>query len=162
MKGACVCVFNSKGEVLLVKRRDVPYWEFPGGKNDKGETLQETAVRETFEESGYHIKVVREVGVYRHKYIGFYTHLFEAKVTSGYPTTSKETKEVGWYQVTKLPHPLQPETHLWIKDTAKNRSGIIEREIPTVHMGFVISQLKKRPLLVVRYLLMKMGVHVNL
>lgn len=162
MKGARTIVFNKKGEVLLVKRRDVPYWEFPGGKMDQGETLTKTATREAFEESGYTVAVTREIGVYHQKYIGFDTHLFEAKLVSGKPATSRETTAVGWYPVNALPSPLQPETVLWINDTQLRAAKPVKREISTIHMGFVVSQLIKRPMLVLRYLLMKIGVHVNL
>lgn len=162
MKAARTIVYNNNGEVLLVKRRDVPYWEFPGGKTDHGEALNETAKREVFEESGYNVKITRAVGVYHQKYIGYDTHVFEAKLVSGKATTSRETAAIDWFPTTSLPTPLQPETQLWIHDAQLNAAKPVNREISTIHMGFVISQLRKRPLLVIRYLLMKMGIHVNL
>ena len=40
-------------EVLLLERADYPgYWQSVTGSQDEGETLRETAVRETFEETG--------------------------------------------------------------------------------------------------------------
>jgi 8-oxo-dGTP pyrophosphatase MutT (NUDIX family) len=39
-------------EVLLVHRPAYDDWSFPKGKHDKGETDEETAVREVFEETG--------------------------------------------------------------------------------------------------------------
>lgn len=43
-------VQNQKGEYLLINRRGV--WDLPKGKNDKGENLNETALREVVEECG--------------------------------------------------------------------------------------------------------------
>jgi 8-oxo-dGTP diphosphatase len=39
-------------EVLLVHRPSYDDWSFPKGKHDKGETDEETALREVFEETG--------------------------------------------------------------------------------------------------------------
>ncbi len=43
-------VKNSKGEVLLIHRRG--FWDLPKGKIDKGETIEQAAVREVIEETG--------------------------------------------------------------------------------------------------------------
>lgn len=44
-------------EVLLVHRAKYDDWSWPKGKVDPGETFEETAVRETFEEAGYQVRL---------------------------------------------------------------------------------------------------------
>jgi 8-oxo-dGTP diphosphatase len=43
---------NSIGQALIVKANYKPYWTFPGGIIDEGETPKEAAIRETCEEIG--------------------------------------------------------------------------------------------------------------
>lgn len=43
---------NSAEQVLIVKANYKPYWTFPGGIIEAGETPKEGAIRETFEEVG--------------------------------------------------------------------------------------------------------------
>lgn len=50
--GAMVAVFNEKGEILLQQRADIKKWGFPGGVMEYGESLEETALRELYEETG--------------------------------------------------------------------------------------------------------------
>jgi 8-oxo-dGTP pyrophosphatase MutT (NUDIX family) len=49
---AILAVFNSKGEILLGKRRDNGKWTCPGGHREEGEEPEETAIRELKEEAG--------------------------------------------------------------------------------------------------------------
>ena len=52
---AAIAVVVHNQQVLLVKRANPPdagYWGFPGGKINRGESLQAAAVRELFEETG--------------------------------------------------------------------------------------------------------------
>ncbi len=50
--GACVIVLNNQNKVLLQLRRDNHCWGFAGGALEPGETLEQAAVRELFEETG--------------------------------------------------------------------------------------------------------------
>lgn len=52
---AASAIVERDGELLLVKRRNPPaadLYAFPGGRSEPGETLEETALRELFEETG--------------------------------------------------------------------------------------------------------------
>jgi len=48
--GVKVLLYDSEGRVLLLKKG--PYWDLPGGRLQKGETLMETLQREVEEETG--------------------------------------------------------------------------------------------------------------
>ena len=50
--GAAIIIRNQKGEILLQERTDRNKWGLPGGCQDLGEDLRETAVREAYEETG--------------------------------------------------------------------------------------------------------------
>ena len=50
--GAAVVIRNELGEILLQERTDKNIWGLPGGCQDLGERLEETAIREVFEETG--------------------------------------------------------------------------------------------------------------
>ena len=59
---AAAVILNNEGEVLLIKgpKRG---WEMPGGQVEIGESLAEAAVRETKEECGLDIEVIRFCGI---------------------------------------------------------------------------------------------------
>lgn len=60
-------VQNEQDEVLLIFRRG--FWDLPKGKLDKGETLEECAVREVKEETGVkNIKLKKKLTVTWHSY----------------------------------------------------------------------------------------------
>ena len=50
--GATVLVFNEKNEILLNLRADTGTWGIIGGGMEPGESLEETASRELWEEAG--------------------------------------------------------------------------------------------------------------
>jgi len=61
-------VINPFGKVLLIFRRGV--WDLPKGKQDPGESLAETAVREVREETGIpDLKIIEKLGNGYHCYL---------------------------------------------------------------------------------------------
>ncbi len=72
MNGECapligaLAVVLREGCLLLIERGFEPHlghWSLPGGVIDEGESAGEAAVRETLEETGLVVEVVRELGV---------------------------------------------------------------------------------------------------
>ncbi len=62
---AAIAIIEKEGKYLIAQRKPQDtlgfYWEFPGGKCEEGETLEECVVREIKEELGITIQV-REKG----------------------------------------------------------------------------------------------------
>jgi len=52
-------VIIKNGEVLLIKDRKDPFYKFPGGTVKEGHGLKETCLRETKEEIGVKIKIIK-------------------------------------------------------------------------------------------------------
>ena len=65
LAGASCVISNARGE-LLVQQRVYPEgrWCFPGGLMELGESVEDTARREVFEETGITVHRMRLIGVY--------------------------------------------------------------------------------------------------
>jgi 8-oxo-dGTP pyrophosphatase MutT (NUDIX family) len=76
---------NKIGQVLIVKANYKPYWTFPGGLIDPGETPKQAAIRETLEEVGIDVdpKKVEFVAVVNRKssLADTYQFIFKAPLT---------------------------------------------------------------------------------
>lgn len=56
--GIGVIIFNAEGKILIGKRTGshAPYYSIPGGHLEMGESFEEAAIKEVFEETGLTIK----------------------------------------------------------------------------------------------------------
>ena len=54
--GSAIIIVNKNGEILLQERMDNGRWGLPGGCQELGEDLKDTAIREAFEETNIEIK----------------------------------------------------------------------------------------------------------
>ena len=95
---AATIVTNDNNEILLIRgpRRG---WEMPGGVVEEGESLKAAAIRETKEESGIDIEIVKFCGIFQNVDRSICNTLFLAKAIGGEPTTCEESLEVGFYPV---------------------------------------------------------------
>lgn len=93
---AAAIVVNEKNEILLIKgpRRG---WEMPGGQVEEGESLTDAVIRETKEESGIDIEVVKFCGIFQNLEGSICNTLFLGKPIGGELTTSPESLEVGFF-----------------------------------------------------------------
>jgi ADP-ribose pyrophosphatase YjhB (NUDIX family) len=110
---ACtVFVTDDEDRVLLIRRTDNDLWALPGGGQDFGEYIAETAVRETKEEAGVDIEVTGLVGIYTnpHHLVEYsdgevrqqFSICFQGRYLSGKPTPSDESSEVRWIRQNEL------------------------------------------------------------
>jgi len=152
---------KSRKKILLVKRRDVPVWVIPGGRIEKGETSERAAVRETKEESGYDIKIIRKIAEYTHRGSNKRNNLFEAVVVGGKARLSNESKEVAFFDVDKLPEPHHPLISDWLGDLNKKSKDVIRREIQGVTIKQALGQIHKHPVAVIRFILTRFGIRIN-
>lgn len=107
----CAILIDQEGKCLLSSRPDgkvyAGWWEFPGGKMEAGETVEETIEREMREELGL---VVKEVApwvtlthVYPHATVKL--HFVRAWHWEGVPR-SMEHQQFGFFAVDQWPSPV--------------------------------------------------------
>lgn len=99
-------VTDERDRLLMIRRTDNGLYALPGGRHELGETMTETAVRETDEETGLHIAVTGLVGIYSNPdHVMAYSDgevrqefsiCFRGRAIEGTPRTSDESSEVLW------------------------------------------------------------------
>ena len=74
-------------------------WNWPAGRVDVGETIEEAAVREGKEETGYDVELVRKLGIWQGNTKEAVKHAFEAKIIGGELNFPKdEILDVRWFR----------------------------------------------------------------
>ncbi|CCV63626.1 MutT/nudix family protein [Alteracholeplasma palmae J233] len=106
------CIRNSKGEILLQRRKDKNVWGFPGGAIELGESAKEAVIREIKEETGLDIIPRKMIGVYTH-YFDEYPNgdsaqviaiFFDLEIVGGkLDDNNDETLELKFFNETKCP-----------------------------------------------------------
>jgi len=111
---ACALIFRKDGKFLLLKRSGTGfmdgYWALVGGKCDKGESITESALRESCEEVGVQLRadqvtfahVMHRPDVDKHDWIIFYfvVDAWEGELINNEP---KKHSEMAWFALDTLP-----------------------------------------------------------
>ncbi len=113
-------VIKKDGKYLLVqeKKSEVyELWNLPAGKVEQGSTIEETAIKEAKEETGFDVKLLRKVGIYHKNEDKAVKHIFEAKIVGGelnYP--KDEILDTKWFSYKEI---------LAMKDKLRNPDCIL-------------------------------------
>lgn len=161
--GAQVVLFNNvhRKKVFLVKRTDFPVWVEMGGGIEEGESPRQAAIREAEEETGFCIKLGRQIleynlidnkgSIIRKEYV------FEGWVISGKYIPEFIGNIGKWYPVNQLPSDLSIASKRRILDVTKytdhKQVMVFKREAETIwdyktlmikHPVYSLSYLFKR------------------
>jgi 8-oxo-dGTP diphosphatase len=101
-----IAVVQRDGAVLLVQRRDdgALRWQFPAGIVKPGASSSDSAVRETFAETGVHCSVADKIGARVHPKTGVYCEYFHCDYLAGESENRDivENASVAWVPIANL------------------------------------------------------------
>ncbi|WP_078382143.1 NUDIX domain-containing protein [Sutcliffiella halmapala] len=123
-----VIIFDKQKRILLQKRADVGLWTIPAGHVRPGETVEQAAVREVYQDTGLRVETRRLIGIYSDpesqtfeypdgRLVQFVTSYFEAEIIGGSTATkNKAMVELEYFAPNRLPHDLLPMHPRWLVD----------------------------------------------
>ena len=99
IKAAGGLCLNEEQEILFIER--LGYWDLPKGKVDKGESIEEAAIREIHEETGQQCQILDKIGKTWHTYydrnnrrILKKTYWYKMKVNQNIPVVIQEEENI--------------------------------------------------------------------
>ena len=105
-KVAAVVLVAIDGKLVLVRRAEEPAfgeWAFPAGYVDRGEAVEDAAVREVREETGLEVETTRLLGVYSRAGDPVVLAAYAAQVVGGALQAGDDVSEVALYEPDALP-----------------------------------------------------------
>lgn len=105
-KVAVGTIIAHDGGIVLLKRAIEPAygkWVFPGGFVDRGERLEDAAVRETREESCLDVRISRLLNIYSYTDHPVIIIVYVGEIIGGQASVGDETLEVGIFSAADLP-----------------------------------------------------------
>lgn len=113
--------------ILLALRRDIEWWNLPGGGMEIGETVDEALCREVREETGLLVEVGQLVGVYSKPQKQEVVLTFRCYVKSGTPISTEESLECRYFDPNILPTKTLPKHRERIEDALLQQPTAIIR-----------------------------------
>ncbi|KAM4698490.1 oxidized purine nucleoside triphosphate hydrolase isoform 1-T2 [Rhinophrynus dorsalis] len=106
--------------LLGMKKRGfgVGRWNGFGGKVQNGETIEDAAKRELWEESGLTVESLQKMGQIKFEFVGntelLDVHVFRADTYTGEPTESEEMRP-EWFDLENIPYDgMWPDDTYWL------------------------------------------------
>ena len=105
-KVAAVVLVTMRGELVMVRRGVEPAlgrWSFPSGYVDRGESVEDAALREVKEETGLDVKLTGLVGLYSKTGSPLVLAVYSATVTGGELRAGSDVQETALFDPDGLP-----------------------------------------------------------
>jgi 8-oxo-dGTP diphosphatase len=123
-------VIVREGRVLVARRRDIGWWNLPGGGVESGETVDEGLIREVREEVCAEVEIDRLVGVYSKPLkdevaLTFLCHLRPGQERA--LDVSDEVSELLWCDPRTLPEHMLPKHRQRVEDAFLGQTAAILR-----------------------------------
>src|SRR5882672_8117146 len=99
-------ISDERGRIVLVRRAIEPgygKWVFPGGFIDRGETVEDAAVREAREECGLDIRLDRLLNIYSYPGVAVIIIAFAATALGGCLACDDESLEAQLFEPDQIP-----------------------------------------------------------
>jgi ADP-ribose pyrophosphatase YjhB (NUDIX family) len=113
--------------VMIQRKYPPPGWALPGGFVDAGETLEEACVREAIEETGLHIRDLRQLHTYsdpkRDPRRHVISTIFVARA-EGEPRAGDDAGDAKIFSLDEIPKPLAFDHEQILKEFVEGRFGI--------------------------------------
>ena len=104
MNVSCGIMKNKSNKILLGLRPDnKPHpgiWEFPGGKQEKNETIKESLIREWKEELNLNIEIDKKITEYESG--GYICHFYEGTILNEEDLQINIHKKIGWFSKNEI------------------------------------------------------------
>ncbi|MCX6811409.1 MAG: NUDIX domain-containing protein [Candidatus Berkelbacteria bacterium] len=99
-------VIEKDGKFLLVQEKKPEVrglWNLPAGKAEKNLTLEENAIKEAKEETGFDVEIVKEIDIYHKKEDKSLKHAFKARIIGGELKIPKdEILDARWFSFEEI------------------------------------------------------------
>lgn len=129
----CGVIIEMNGKILLQHRTDEDCWCIPGGVMEIGETFEQTAIREVFEETGLTVEYLQLFGIYSGEscFVEYPNKdkmysvqiIFKATEFTGELIQSGEESRVHkFFDIDKLPNNLNLRQKSFINDWVENKA----------------------------------------
>ncbi|MGH2512487.1 MAG: NUDIX hydrolase [Candidatus Limnocylindrales bacterium] len=129
------------GQLVLIRRGIEPAvgaWAQPGGFLEIDETVDEGAIRETFEETGLLIEPGEVIGLYSRLEAAVVVLVYEARIVGGTFRPSPEATEIVAFEPDAIPWP-----EIAFKTTYWALSDWLQRRHPELRPGNAIDERRR-------------------
>jgi len=102
LKGNAGCLIQEKNKILLVTQNSGKL-SLPGGTSNSNETAQQTAIRETYEETQLLVSPVKLIKIFKNNFYLFECHIKKhPKILQPLKSFNHEITRVGFYDINSL------------------------------------------------------------
>src|SRR5438874_1040954 len=123
---ASALIFDGE-RVLLAHRRDIDWWNLPGGGMELGETVDEALHREVREETGLEVEIEQLIGVYSKPQKQEVVLAFRCRIMGGALCETEESRECRFFDPRHIPVNTLPKHRQRLEDAMLRHPGAVLR-----------------------------------